>query len=99
MLLNHLVQAVFGYIARNNLTWTTSGIIICLIFTGVAQALDLKRMNSSIRNHLIQTHSKAILNEKLEAYDRNAPYKLVQWWIIKVIWYGGVTMVVALLTR
>lgn len=99
MLLNHLVHAVFGFIARNNLTWTTSGIIICLIFTGVAQALDLKRMNSSIRNRLIETHPKAIHNGRLEAYDRDAPYKLAQLWIIKVIWYGSVTMVVALLTR
>ena len=99
MLWNYVFQAVFGFIMRNSLTWTTSGILICLVFTGALQAFDLKRIYSYSKERLLTENPEALINGRLEAYKKGAPYKLAQLWVFKVLWYGGVTMAIASISR
>ena len=99
MIWNHLLHAVFGFVARDALTWSTKGLLICFAVTGVVRAIDTARFYSYSTRRLVAERPDAIHDGHLEAVKRGAPYKLAQLWIAKVLWYGGVSMAVASMSR
>ena len=95
MIWNHLLQAAFGYVARGALTWSANGILICLAVTGVVQGIDTARFHSYSMKRLVAERPESVHDGYLEAVKKGAPYKLAQLWVVKVAWYGGVSMVIA----
>src|SRR3990172_5609306 len=99
MIYNHLLQAAFGYFARDALTWSTNGVLICLAVTAVVQGIDTARFYSYSTRRLMAERPESSYDGQLAAVKKDAPYKLAQLWVLKVLWYGGVSMVIAQVSR
>lgn len=99
MIWNHLLHILFGFIGRNLLTLSKEGFLICFSITAVVQGIDVIRFHNYSIKRLMTESPDSIHNGHLEAVKKGAPYRLVQLWLIKVIWYGSVSMLVAHIFR
>ena len=99
MIWNHLLHGFFGFVAHDFLTLSRRGLLICFTITAVVQGIDIMRFYSYSKKRLITEVPDAIHDGRLEAVKKDAPYKLLQLWLFKVVWYGCVSMFIAALFR
>ncbi len=99
MIWNHLLHILFGFLGHNLLTFSKEGLLICFSITAVVQGIDTMRFYSYSKKRLMTESPESIQNGHLEAVKKDAPYKLFQLWLLKVAWYGCVSMLVAALFR
>jgi hypothetical protein len=99
MIWNHLLHAFFGFFARDILIFSRKGFLICFAITAVVQGIDTIRFHFYSTQRLIREVPDAIHDGRLEAVKKDAIYKLPQLWLVKVLWYGSVSMFVAALFR
>lgn len=98
MIWNHILQAAFGYFAREALVWSINGVTICILVTSVIQGIDTYRFYLGFRNRFASDFV-ALEDGRFAAFQRDALLKFGQLFIFKVMWYGGVSLMVAHLAR
>jgi len=96
---NHFLHILLGFLGHNFLTFSKEGLLICFSITAVVQGIDTMRFHFYSINRLMTESPDSIQNGHLEAVKKDAPYKLFQLWLLKVAWYGCVSMLVAALFR
>ena len=99
MIWNHLLHILFGFFGHNLLTFSKEGLLICFAIAAVVQGIDTMRFYSYSKKRLMAESPSSIHNGHLDAVKKDAPYKLFQLWLLKVAWYGSVSMLVAALFR
>lgn len=98
MVWNHLLQILAGILANSLFTFSYKGILSAAFVTGMIQLVDTIRIYFYHRNLALKSPDY-ILEKKLEIFKKGAIYKLSQLFVIKVIWYGFITLLAAALTR
>ena len=99
MIWNHLLHIFFGYIGRDMLTLSQQGVLICFSITALIQGIDTIRFYSYTTKRLISERPESLYNGRLEAVKKDAAYKLLQLWFVKIVWYGSVSMLAAAIFR
>ncbi|MFX0210585.1 MAG: hypothetical protein ACFFDT_31685, partial [Candidatus Hodarchaeota archaeon] len=86
----HIVAGAVGY---NIFTFHPPGLFYCLAFTVVVQGLDMLRIHFTTKIRVLRSPSHK-MEEQLE--NLKGPlyfYKLAQLFVMKVVFYGLVTLV------
>jgi hypothetical protein len=99
MLLNHIIHIVLGIFVRNIFLWTIKDIIFCLVITSLIQGVDTVRFYLYCKNRLLAEHPDSIANGRFAAFQRSAVFKMSQLFILKILWYSGITMLTAAIAR
>lgn len=98
MLWNHSLHIVAGVLGANIFLWSGSGVLATLILAVVAQAIDIVRMYFYHRNRILAA-PEDVRDEQMANFKQGALYKFAQLYVVKVIWYGLVTLVAAQIMR
>jgi hypothetical protein len=98
MIWNHVLQAAFGYLARDALLWSRSGILLCALVTSALQGIDTFRFYKGIRNRFASDFV-AVEDGRFAAFKKDALLKFGQLFVFKVLWYSGISMAVANIAR
>jgi hypothetical protein len=84
MIWNLTLHAGAGYFGSNIFTWDESGIKICLIATAIVQGIDMFRFILQATSGPMQPQSQGTLI-----------WKSAQMYVMKIIFYGAITLLVA----
>jgi len=98
MLWNHIIHIVAGIFGASIFLWTGDGILLSAIIAALSQATDTIRMYFYHKNHILSA-PEGVREEQMHNFKEGALYKFAQLYIVKVIWYGVVTLITAQLMR
>ena len=95
MLINHFIHIIAGLLISDTFIWSTSGMLAAVLLSAVTQVIDQFRIYRHYQNEfqyldLIQGNKGRSLSFEIDSLLRHG-----QMFILKVIWYGLVTMVAA----
>ncbi|MFA4853377.1 MAG: hypothetical protein WC599_12740 [Bacteroidales bacterium] len=100
MIWNLLLHSVMGYLGKDMFTFSTKGFIWLIAITMLVQGIDMFRFYKKQKNLVYKTIDEKARQDKLEHMKTNAhKYKIIQFYLMKVIFYGSVTLFVAYLFR
>jgi len=98
VLWNHFIHVLAGVLGASIFLWSSQGTIAAAILAAVVQGIDAVRMYFYHKRLILQSPS-GIKEERMKAFEEGAIYKLAQIYIVKVAWYGFVTLLVAAVAR
>ena len=99
MIWNLLLHIIAGIIGRHIFTLNLRGILWCLLITAMVQGVDMLRLYSYYKKRIEQTTLEHIREEKLRIFRKRAPVTMPQIYIVKVLFFGFVTLAVAYISR
>ena len=88
MIWNLAIHTAAGYFGSSMFTLDSKGLITCLVITALVQGIDMKRIYREIS-------ARGIVHEVGPQGIRTLNYKLVQTYIMKILFYGSITLLVA----
>ena len=88
MIWNLAIHTAAGYFGSGMFTLDSKGIITCLVITALVQGIDMIRIYREIED-------RGIVNEVGPQGIGTLIYKLVQTYIMKILFYGSITLLVA----
>lgn len=91
----HIIAGLFG---SNIFSWTSQGIIACLVITSLIQGIDMTRLYRTTVKR-INEQPDHIRDEQMQTFKKRLPITFPQLFIMKVIGYGLVTMASASIMR
>jgi hypothetical protein len=94
MIFNLLLHIAGGIFGKNLFTLTARGILTCLLITILVQAIDMVRIYKYHRKR-----SELSGPEPITLRNKVTLYKFAQWYLLKVIFYGGIMLIVASIAR
>ena len=91
----HIIAGVFG---REIFTWTFEGFMWCIAITAIVQGIDMLRLYSTTVKRIRQqpTH---IQDKQMQTFKKRLPVTFPQLFIAKLVGYGLVTLVAAIIGR
>jgi hypothetical protein len=98
MIWNHLLHLGIGASVSSLFTWTTSGILAAILITAVVQGIDMFRIRRTILA-MTMANPEPTRSEQLQAIRESGTAKLVQLYILKVVWYTFITLTAAQFAR
>ena len=99
MLWKHVLHLMGGMLGANIMTWSALGVLMSAAFSLLVQAISLGFLHFDVRKRL---SAKPQWDLRQTATPPASPlywYKLAQLYVVKVIWYGLVTLLAAHITR
>lgn len=88
-----------GILGRNIFTINLYGILWCFLFIAIVQGIDVIRVYSYHKKTIERTTLVHIREEKMRNFRRRAPIIMPEIYVVKVLFYGAVTLVVATIAR
>lgn len=98
MIWNLLIHIIAGIIGRNIFTIDLDGILWCLLIAIITQAVDMIRPYSYHKKRVDQAIPE-VREKQMINFRRRAPIIMPQIYILKVLFYGIVTLAVAGIAR
>jgi hypothetical protein len=95
-LINPFIHIIAGLLFPDTFIWTTSGILAAVLLSAITQGIDQFRIYRHYQNEFqVIDRVHGIKEGHSVAFELGTIYKHGQVFILKVIWYGLVTMVAA----
>jgi len=98
MIWNLLIHIIAGILGRNIFTFTLHGILWCLLITAIVQGIDMIRIYNYHKKRIEQA-SPHVKEEQVRIFRKRTPIIMPQIYILKVLFYGAVTLVVSAIVR
>ena len=84
MIWNLAIHSAAGYFGSNVFTWDSSGLQACLIVTAIVQGIDMFRFILQATSGPMEPQSQGTLI-----------WKSAQMYVMKILFYGSITLLVA----
>jgi hypothetical protein len=95
-LINHFIHIIIGLLFPATFMWTTSGILFAVLLSAVTQGIDQFRIYRHYQNEFqLIDEIHGIKEGRSVAFELDTIFRHGQIFILKVMWYGLVTMVAA----
>jgi len=98
-LIDHLIHVFAGLLFPYTFIWATSGILAAVLLSTITQGIDQFRIYRHYQNEFRIIDRLHGTKERSTTFDLVSIYKHSQVFILKVVWYGSVTMLVAWFRR
>jgi hypothetical protein len=84
MIWNLIFQVGAGYFGSGIFEMTSKGILTCAVFTAIIQGIDMYRFILEVGNSAMENQPRSVV-----------VYKAVQMYVLKILFYGSITLFVA----
>ena len=98
MIWNHALHLLAGALWANYMTWSGQGVLASTVVALILQAIDTVRLHIYLRRRFLADPLND-LNQESAPGSSLYWYKIAQFYVFKVIWYGLVTLVAAQIMR
>lgn len=98
MLWNTLIHIIAGILGRNIFIINIHGILWCLLVTAVVQGIDMIRVYKYHKKR-VELSNPVIREDHMKNFRKRAPIIMPQIYIVKVIFYGLITLAIATIVR
>lgn len=102
MLWNHALHLIGGVLGANIMTWSAPGVLTSVAFSSFVQGISMIFLHFDVRNRFSVTSEDVQKNSRQMGSPPGSPrywYKFAQTYVVKVIWYGLVTLLAAHVMR
>ena len=99
MLWNIILHIIAGAVGYGIFTFRYPGFLYCLAVTVVVQGIDMFRYYSRIKKRIDESSGKVREKEMKKFKNVRGFFISTLWYIMKVIFYGLITLVSALIVR